>query len=46
MYWLASRSAPDDIRRVHELLRARAAEVAPDDAAGDSRPTGPPGPPG
>lgn len=31
MYWLASRSSPADIRRVHELLTARAAEAAPDD---------------
>ncbi|HEY6597597.1 MAG TPA: MFS transporter [Asanoa sp.] len=30
MYWLASRSAPRDIADVHELLRERAAHVAPE----------------
>jgi MFS family permease len=30
MYWLASRSAPNDIRGVHDLLVERAAEVAPE----------------
>jgi hypothetical protein len=38
MYWLASRTAPRDIQRVHELLTERAEEVAPelaDEAAPD-----------
>jgi MFS family permease len=30
MYWLASRSAPRDIEDAHELLRRRAAHVAPE----------------
>jgi hypothetical protein len=30
MYWLASRSSPRDIEAVHELLRRRAARVAPE----------------
>ncbi|MGI5147882.1 MFS transporter [Plantactinospora sp. CA-294935] len=38
MYWLASRSAPEDIRRVHELLTVRAEEVAPDDRRVGSAP--------
>ncbi|MEO3748781.1 MFS transporter [Plantactinospora sp. B5E13] len=30
MYWLASRTAPRDIQRVHDLLSERAEEVVPD----------------
>jgi Arabinose efflux permease len=33
MYWLASRSAPGDIRRVHDLLVERAGKVAPESGA-------------
>ena len=38
MYWLASRTSPGDIRRVHDLLATRADEVSPGPVAGAAHP--------